>query len=62
MVIVWIAILYCVNTAQCSPNGNTQFFTTFATEEECQQYGLTFLKQSSHAMRDRVIVCVKGVK
>lgn len=63
MLEVWIAILYCANVAQCSPNANTQFLKTQPTQKECEDAGLEFLRTAGLEINaNRVIVCVKGVK
>jgi hypothetical protein len=66
MTTVWFAILFCANILVCSPNGNTQLRngdkSDFPTKEECQQFGVTFLTSAGFGQKDKVIVCVEGIR
>lgn len=63
MIEVWIAILFCENVAQCSPNANTQFLRTQPTQALCEQAGIEFMRTAGVKISEnRVVVCVKGVK
>ncbi len=63
MTTIWIAFLFCVNTAACSAQNNSQFNRTFETEEACQAHGEQFLHTTSAPMfKNFGIACIKVMK
>lgn len=59
---IWVLIIYCISLTLCNPNNNMQYYKTFESKRQCQEYGLEILHNDGFGMEGRMVVCVEGVR